>query len=59
MTNTILQLLPADGWQAIYIQTDNSLRADPLVAWALMARESARVPSERSPYRRPPRPKGR
>lgn len=33
----VLQLLPADGWRAVYAGEDGAPVADPLVCWALIS----------------------
>lgn len=35
-SDLILQIIPATGWSAVYLQDDGTLLAEPLVAWALM-----------------------
>lgn len=35
-SETILQIIPGDGWSAVYLQGDGTLYVERLVAWALV-----------------------
>lgn len=36
MTERIVQIMPADGWKAVYVNGDGVVAVVPLVGWALV-----------------------
>lgn len=39
---TILQIMPAEGWRAVYREDDGTLTEYPLVCWALVIEDDER-----------------